>query len=509
MSNAYQWGSVNPGSEGVQSGTSVSGGFRDEYLFDIYNAGMPQHVQWLCKRFGKQFNPFANWFGALTRESALPSNVGHGGTTTLTPDTGHWFGWEENRYYETCNVKASQSISTNNAGIATDVQFDASVTGSFYGKQYDILMTPSGTTYQITDVTYVLGNAYVTFELTPQSATVVVATEFNLLKGHGVMVLTHAEAAGMGGTTGYTVGWTQRQFFLQILKGQTEWEGPQLSSKLWFEPAFDLNGNQKGLVSYDQAISQSRMERYLSGAYLFGQLNTNGISQTSARSGKTNYVYSTQGLIPTIQTQGNIYDLGGTTTLLDDLYNIKDYMIREGATSNTALLAVGSKLSKIIDDSVKTYIQGNGTDFTREVMDFFDINPSGNDTSKKDMAIAMGFRNLFMYDFNWVKNVIQELSDPTSFGAPNYAFDTAGLVIPMGYIKQKDSEGAEMNIAERYVEANGYNRKNEIKVIAGAGNWSPKVIADDLTEIHTLSHRGLQVLGANQMTYLAPNANIS
>lgn len=510
MSNSTVWGNVTPGNENTKAGTQPSNSIRSEALFSIYDAGKPVHVQDLCKRFGMQFNPFCNWLGSLTRQSAIPSNIGHTIVNgTYTPDAAHWTAWEENRYYDTCTVTASQSISDGASAAATDVKFDSSTAGVYYGKQWDILMTPDGKTFQITVVAYTPGNAYVTFTLKPHNATGNVKTTFDLLKGDEVIVLTNAQAGGMAGTTGYSQGWTPRQFFLQILKGATAWEGHQLTSQLWFEPAFNMDGSVKGLVSYDQAITQSRLERDLSGAYLFGNLNQSAITQTSARTSKTNYVYTMKGLIPTIQDLGNTYEIAANAFDLDDLYNIKDYMIREGITSNTALLAVGSKLSKNIDDAIKTYLQGNGTDFTKEVMDFFDLNGNGNDTSRKDMAIAMGFRNIYMYGFNWVKNEINEFSDPTSFGAPGYNYPTAGLVIPMGYVKQPNGANSEMNIAEKYVEANGYSRKVEIIPIAGAGNWNPKVIADDLAEIQTRMHRGLQIMSANNCTYIPPASSAS
>jgi hypothetical protein len=517
--SAYPTG-AGIGTEYQQAGSGAQAGYRGENLYSVFNAGEPQHVRKLCNRFGNQLNVFHEWFRRLGREYAIPY-----------PQGDVWHGWEENRFRQLISVV---SCTTNNSGGNETLVINTDANGNYYGLVGQIITIPL--TLENAQIVAISAKGIPTsvernFTIRPVTSATnggsgTLGTNVNNAINAGFTGFAVTSMAWANETTqpaGTVVGWTERDFYLQIYKATKTWGGAQLCSKLWFEPAFGPDGKQVGLVPYDLAIQQDEISRYLSGAFLLGTVSTKDTSETSGQPGTAQLtdtfspagilsaganglpIWTTEGLIPKCISQGLSYSItnGVTSMGMQDLFNWKEYLISQGITSNSALAALGSIAAKAWDDMSKAYLQGNGTDFTKEVASFYNFLPEPDGSNQAaEMALAMGFRNIYIYDFNWMRNTIQEFSDPVGLGAPGYYLNTAGLILPMQTVRQKDGTN-EQSFATRFVSEDGYDRGWEVWYTAGAGKWN-KTVPDDMASMYIRVHKGLQALGMNQAIWITP-----
>ena len=474
--------------ENTQAGTFPMGGVNGEQLFAYYNAGKPTYVRELAKRFGLQFDPFHNWLAQMGLDEPVDSN-------------GVWYAYEENRIMEV--LKVLDPVSSTGAGTTVTFQLDPTMitqdmaTGvyGFYGRETEIVTIP-GTRVQAQIISISgSGTLNVFITLKPLSATSDIGT---LTAGMELPITNQAVASGMGMPGGVVKGATRRDFGLQIFTEQAIAEGRQVGKSKWYE-AYDNAGQPMGFVTDITNDALYRLNKKINGAYLFGQVMTNGITQTT-RYGVVNPVNTFEGLDPAIARLGATSVVTPGAFNLDDLYDWGDYGLAQGVSSNIYMLAVGSKLRHDIDKAANAFIQGNGTDLTSAVTNFL---IGGSNGDAMDKLLSLGFKELEFGQNRYLLKTIEELSDPKGLGAVGQNNDKCGWVIPISNFKDPVSGNSNSTICTKYVDKNGYSRKLEMFMTAGAGGQKIQYVHEfDDFAINIRADRGLQLLKLNQFRRL-------
>lgn len=466
--------------ENTQAGTYPIAGVRTEQIFTLYDAGQPVYVKELAKRFGMQFDPFHNWFRLMNREEPIPGN-------------GEWYAYEENRYHET--IKTTGNVASPGVGNDATIQLDSSCfdsAGNYYGRVGETITMPgTGVQARIHAITGTYPTVY--FTLKPVSATSNIGA---IASGTTLSITNAGYASGTGQPMSATSGDTKREFKLQILKETVGFEGNEVTKQLWYE-AFDQNGQVAGFTSSLTNKALYRLNLKINGAFLMGQANTNATLTETTRHNATNPVRYTEGIIPTITRLGASQTIPAATFAIDDLDDFGIYMRTQGVESGVVLFAAGAKLRNDVENAAKTFIQGNGTDLT---MDVKKILSDGKDFEK---ALSLGFQQINKGGFSYLLKTINDFSDPKTFGATGYDYDQHGILIPLVSFADPVTGNKLDNICVKYADNNGYNRRMEMWREAGAGgNPAGYVHQYDDVAIYLRAHLGLQVLKANQMTYI-------
>ena len=472
--------------ENTQTGTRPTGGIRTGQIASVYDAGDKLYVQKLCKRFGKQYAPFYRWVEILGREEPM-----------LATDDDKWYGYEENRYIS--GVKVLADVADPGVGNTTVFQLDPSFIGpaasgyGFYGREGETITIPGSNVQAHIELITGRGTANVFFTLKPVSAT----SNIGALTAGQVMSITNAAyASGTGQPMGVTTGHTKREFMTQIIKETYGLEGKEMATSQVFK-TFDVNGNEVPYsVVTDLSIqTQARLDSKINGALVLGQMRTNPNLVTTTSRGATNPINYTQGLIPTIDQLGRTDTIPLGTFDPEDLDEVGIYMKSQGVTSGVAMLAVGARRRAEMENSIKDYLQGNGTDFSAGAVNSL----GGNDM--KDRMLSVGFSEIYKNGIHYLVQTVDDFSNPETFGRDGYNLDKEMLVLPIEKIKDARNNGKlQNNLSTRYVAKGAYSRKFEMWSQGAAGGDTSSYSGDvDEKVWYMRTHLGFQVLGANQM----------
>lgn len=463
--------------------TSVINGGLNQRIFSVYDAGKPEYVNQLVARFGLQFVPFYQKLRWMGREEAVSGN-------------GEWFAYEENRFHRELRVLAPVA----DPGVGNDTTFQLDPTyisagGDFYGRVGDIVVIQgTGVNARIMSIAGVAPNIFIT--LKPVSATSNIGA---LAAGQYLGIANGAFADGTGQPDGATQGWTKVIFRPQIYKETVHMEGTEVTKQMWFdgEKVFDANGNVVpfGIVSYNTANAQKRLNLKIDGSFLVGELNTNPTLTEVTPRGETNTILTTEGLIPKITQRGSTFNIAGGALAMSDFQDVGLYMRGQGATSNVVYAPVGARRRNEVDDLMKAFIQGNGDTFTEKAKIMLGRN-------KNDRYMHCGFSEIYYGGYSFIMDTVDVWSDPTTFALPGYNYEWQGLFIPLAEMKMPTGE-LSPNICVKYVEKNGYNRRFELWRDGAAGGDTSQYRGDvDEAVYYMRSHMGFQALACNQMIHL-------
>lgn len=466
--------------ENTQLHTFPTGGVATDKLFTLYDAGKPTYVRELAKRFGVQFDPFHNWLAMMSRDEPIDGN-------------GEWFGYEENRYNQTLKVLSDVATTGvgNNITFQLDPTFIDTTTGGYFGRVGETVTMPgTGVQARISAITGTAPNIY--FTLMPVN---VLSNIGALTAGMELAITNGAYASGTGQPKGTVVGATKRTFGLQIFKETVKFHGPEITKNLWYQ-AFDNAGQPVGYVTNATNRALDLLNLKVNGAMLLGQKDTNPALQEVDEDGELQNIHYMEGLIPNIVRLGETSIVGAGAFVIDDLDDWGIYMRVEGVDSNVALMPVGARLRNDIENAAKAYIQGNGTDLTKDVMKYI----AG--TNDFDKLLSLGFCQINKGGYSYLLKTINDFSDPKGLGAPGYDYDQHGFVIPITTFRDPVTGGKLDNIATKYVDNNGYNRRMEMWKVGGAGGQGNYVTQYDTLSVFLRAHRGMQIFKSNQMRYI-------
>jgi hypothetical protein len=322
-----------------------------------------------------------------------------------------------------------------------------------------------------------------------------------LTAGTVLSITNGGYADGTGQPNGVRMGQTKRDFMVQIFKETYGLEGKQFTTSQWIEATYDNNGNEipYSVVTQLSAETQLRLDAKINGAFMLGQKATNTNMTQTTDEGATNPVRFTQGLYPTIAENGQTVNIPSGSFDVEDLDDIGLYMRSQGVTRNLAYMPMGANRHNEVENEVKDYIQGNGTDLLKDAGKMI----MGADPD--DMMLHIGFSAIKKGNYTYMFKIIDELSDPEGLGRSGYDLNQYAFVLPIEDIRDPKRGVLNKNIATRYIKKGSYSRKFEMWSEGAAGGDTENYTGDvDKRKYYMRTHLGFQILGANQMQVIVP-----
>lgn len=360
-------------------------------------------------------------------------------------------------------IRAAVSSITNGVmafGLATS-EYDAN--GDTYLRIGDTLMVPGyhfGKTY---DVQFMV-TAVPTSGNDNGSAKAfedIDAFTNNIAANQYIQVGPTAHAPGTAQPAARSRGFYSYTFYTSIIKETVQFLGGTPAEQLYFE-VNDKKGGKGvyGMALYDGEFS---LDSQMSVQIFNGNANNNSVTETDVNSG-TGTRLATKGAWMWAEdySQDVVYEHEFS---VKDLDAIDDKFKATGVICQSALLGVGHKLYKQIQDAAHDYI-----------MQFSGGSTLTNDMGKLGWTAKAWERSGVLYN---LVNFAQ-LSNNQTYGANASNFWTyAGLVIPDVQVTITDSNGGIYNstgsggkvtipnIAIGYLNNNGENRKRIIQQVSG------------------------------------------
>lgn len=470
--------------ENSQAGSKPSAGILSEQLTSVYDVLNPTYMGYLCKRFGLQFAPFWDWFSRMGREEPINAN-------------GTWWGHEDDRYIRTLKVLSDVADpgANNDAVFQLDPTEIDLTTGRYYGRKTEIITMPgSNVQARIYDITGTSPNIY--FHLRPVKAgnnigAIAAGTELAITNG--------AKASGTGQIDGIATGYTERQFFTQILDEKFLLEGPMIAQQLKFD-FFDENGKKVPYKIISDLTVQAtvRLNSKLNGMYLLGEEASNPNMTEVTPGGATNLVRTSKGIIPQISSLGQTTVIPKNTMTVDDYYDIGLNARIETSDSNILLHCMGQQRRNEMHKLMKAFVQNNGTDFTSDdAKNLFGIDKS---TAR---ALSLGLRKIDDGSDVHLLKTVDDWTNPVQLGSKDYDAMWWDIVIPISSFKDPVNGQKLDNICTRYVDYNGYNRRMEAWKYGAAGGDQANYQGDiDQITYNWRTHQGLQSLKVNQWQWI-------
>lgn len=262
----------------------------------------------------------------------------------------------------------------------------------------------------------------------------------------------------------------------------------ELAGKTWFDNLGESGTRQW----FDEAIYDT-WRRFMIEQEQMMLLGENITNTTLADTSGFGTVIGTQGLIPWMETYGNVetYNIGSFST--SDLSSLVSKLVKyEGSKNNT--MWCGHTLSVEIDNLLRstTGLTNGGV-----------IYSSSQTDSRK---IAFEFDTISWGTFKFDKKHLELFDKPWGLGASGQKFTNMGLVIPNDNIIVPQFEGGSTTVPSlrlNYLDGQGMTN--------GYKQWETgafaKVPTSDTADlrVHYLCHRGFEGFGANRYGIIKAN----
>ncbi len=455
-------------------------GIKTEEVVSFMDYLEPQYWNQVGARYGYQFDGIYQILRALGRETPVAAD--------------EWYAYEENRYQRSITVGDVDTAAPGAGGTvivtlhADDHENNGKVS---FPRQGEMVLTATEIPcWIILKETVGRDNAH-RITIKPFDSS----DDLGDLHSQKLIIFSGAKAAGTGQPDGTYVGKTRRKFVAQILPESIGQEGTQFVNTEWVQ-AIDDGRDFNGWYNPGLMMAEYRLNRKIDGAFTWGKENTNNITQTTSR-GSVNLVKTTKGVVPWIT------ELGKEMTVTPGAFNIADldeitlYQKQQGVTSNVGIIFEGPEIAIDIRNATKDYVDGNGTDYTTIVNQYFQ-----GDVQR---AMSINFKTIGLGDMVYIRKEVPAWSDPTAyaetgFGMPKYA-------IVMALETYKDPETSELmpNIGSRYRALGSYSRRMEVWQDGAAGGNPSGYIGDvDEKMLFLRAHVGLQALKMNRAVIMRP-----
>lgn len=479
--------------ENTTAGTGVKTQYMNQTLYSLWDAGKPQYVEKLFARFGRQFIPQYVKLRFLKKEAPIASNNLQNLNSTLKP---HWFGFEENRFWG--YLKVLSTVADPGPGNNSTFQLDPTLinNGKYFGKIGDIV-TIAGTGIQakITNITGTAPTIYIT--LTPQLTATTIGT---LVAGDYIMISSGVKGSGTDQPQGSISGMTKREFYLQIFPEEFDIYGDDLTSEEYFN-VYDNNGKQVpySVGNWGTMQCQYRYDKRVDGAFLYGTYTDNPNTNETAVDGATVGSTTTWGLLPQIDALGQVMHIAPGNMTVDDFNDLAYILLQEGVSSDVAMLSLGPRRLMEIEALYKTYLQ-QATDFSGMART---ISQSPDSDDVRSLSSLLKIREIYTGNVSFLLDRNDEWADPMAADLSGYDYTWQATCVPLTKFKDRVTGDITDNIAMRYVEKNGYNRRFEMWVTGGAGGDTRSYTdGQDVRKLHMRGHLGFQFFMMNQCTHI-------
>jgi hypothetical protein len=428
----------------------------------------------------------------LNKEYPIASNGRVDGGGVRVAD---WFGYEDNRYWK--EIKVLSTVADTGVGNALTFQLDPTYVsnGAYFGREGDIVtMKGTGVQARIQSISGTTPNFF--FTLLPQNVNQSIG---GVTAGELIAITSGSKAPGSDQHVGAISGQSKREFWLQIIDENFDIEGSSITAQTYF----DVYSQDGKLVPYAQVDAgtfqaQYRYDRKWDGAFLLGEVTTNPNITEVNSAGVANPVSTTKGIIPTITDLGPTMNVAPNAFAVDDFQDIAYMMLQEGVSSDVALFSSGTRRLNEINNLFKTYLE-NATDFSMTVQNTFGTDTNG----AKAMGAFLNMKEINIANVSFLLDRVDAWSDPTSYDLSGYDYTWQAIAMPITKFRDAKSGAITDNIAVRYVENHGYNRRFEIWTTGGAGGAQTQYNSTwDEKKIHMRGEMGLQFFLANQCTHV-------
>jgi len=368
---------------------------------------------------------------------------------------------------------------------------DLDTNNNFYPRLNDIVFFKTGQ----------LG-IIISIDVTTPSAPVLTIRALNansipaaVASGEEMSLVSNAFSEGSDQPKGVVPGATKRTNYTQIMKETLAVTGTELTNQTWFDGWVEVPGSVNGSEQIASGNSwynlnwmdmEWRIGKQVSGALLFGEATTSTYVDPI-----TNLpINTTNGLIPTIKTQGN------TETYVPGSFSVTDFdaygRILDREYAGDYVLGLTSKsFSDEIENTMVAYLANTNIIYEIEQQ-------LGSRFGVDGKSISIDFNYLKKSQRTFMFKRMMEFSNRQTFGIANSVTDGYGVFLPMNKVKDAKSGKMLDNIGARYKNLNGYSRKMEVWSVNGAGPGM-KVSSVDVNKSFIRTDMGAHIMGANQM----------
>lgn len=271
---------------------------------------------------------------------------------------------------------------------------------------------------------------------------------------------------------------------LQIFKSTYEVTSTERDMLSWID--FKGKDGKMGKVYYlkGEADEYKNFMSQKELTLLLGEkLSNNTVSDAYANAG--NPIALTQGLIPTILSEGNISAYSASTgwDKQDAEALVKVLDKQKGSKQN--LIAPGIDLSIAIDNTLADYKTGGSIVY-------------GNYTFNEDAKVNFQFDKFAISDYVFSKKKFDTFNDLQSLGADGYGFSSEAMVIPMGMTMDAGSGEKTNHLRLRYLvnpETGERNQRSEI-----IDNFA--INGTDTYSVFYKDNCGLETFAMNKFAYI-------
>lgn len=213
------------------------------------------------------------------------------------------------------------------------------------------------------------------------------------------------------------------------------------------------------------------------------KLSNNNVSDAYANLGTP--LALTQGLIPTILSEGNVSAYSATTgwDKQDAEALVKVLDKQKGSKQN--LIAPGIDLSIAIDNTLADYKTGGSIVY-------------GNYTFNEDAKVNFQFDKFAISDYVFSKKKFDTFNDLQSLGADGYGFSSEAMVIPMGMTMDAGSGEKTNHLRLRYLVNPDTGERNQRSEIID--NFA--ITGTDTYSVFYKDTCGLETFAMNKFAYI-------
>jgi len=456
------------------------GGILTEQVWSVWDIGKPQVTNKLMAKYGYQNQGTFTLVREMARELPVSART--------------FYGYEDNKYHRSVSVRAN----VGDPGAGNDQTFvlataDLDASNNFYLREGDVITIPSSE---------VQAHVYAIDVTTPSAPSVTLkpfrsTANIGALTAATVLPITNgAFGAGTDQPDGTVVGTVKDTFYTQIFKESVGVEGDQLAQENWFTH-YDDGRNVKGYFTTGLLRAEYLAALKIDGAFTLGQARTNASLVVAAGvDGAGNNIQGTKGFVPHIRSGGSSLAYTSGSFDIEDLRDIGTYLRTQFVNSGNVVVMSGVKLSNDINSAAKDYfVTDTGSSIMTQVGE-------GMFGGVQNMKGIVNFKVINLGDgFNYYIYVMDNWSNPETFGVANLEFDKKGVIMPVSSFKDPNpmGKGAKVNnFNVRYrASKDGYSRKFEMWTVGGAGGGT-YVTSIDSRNWYIRAELGLELYKTNQ-----------
>lgn len=275
---------------------------------------------------------------------------------------------------------------------------------------------------------------------------------------------------GTGQPTPMSQGYYTRTASMRILKETGGVEGGMLFKENWEE--IETAEGKKGVVSKLITEMDFRLDKQKDAAIFLSQANDNAALTSTSFTTQVTKIPSFDGLIPTMKLLAQ--ELPYTTNFdMSSFEAVNALLEAVGVTNRELDFLVGTGLMSNIESSMGTYLNTNspGTELYDMISQY----------------VGFGVKRVEKNGckFNLIK--LDSLSNPSSYGAPEYPYRDWGFMIPKGEnkvnVQPSGGDKQELKLAHLtlgYANNKGENRRHVFNIEPGVNGLGYDMVANDI-----------------------------